>query len=301
MNIDLSIVIPAYNEAKSISPLTELLSRHCKGLKTEVIFVDDGSSDSTYRQMVAQAEKFNKPKSEFSIKAISLLRNSGKSAALTCGISAANGRLLSMMDADLQDDPAYLKRFIAAMKHFDLVIGNRVGRYKNNSIKKISSRFVNYVMRKSLGYEIHDMNCGYKVMKIEVARHLYLKTDYHRFIPLLAMMTGYRVGEVEIKQRSRRFGKSKYGKTGLLRGIKFMTDFLSLIFLYRFSEKPFKLFGQSGIVIFLAGFLISLYLSIRWLMGHDINGRPLFFSGNFAVDPGNKCRCHRPFGRTYFF
>lgn len=277
----ISIIIPAYNEQESIRPLFDAISlvvSKIKGYSFEIIFIDDGSSDRTFSAMRGTSKKIAE---SLLARAFSLNKNYGKTTALRIGIEKAEGDYVVMMDADLQDDPAYIPKFIKKIEDdvLDLVVGNRTDRYKHNFIKNGSSRLVNKIMRRAFGYEISDMNCGYKIMRMDVAKDLNLKSDYHRFIPLLALMNGYRVGQIKLSQKKRIYGKSKYGKTGVLRGLKFLVDFLNLIFIYQFYENPFKLFGKSGVLLFLSGFGILIYLSVIWSMGASIGGRPLFLLG----------------------
>lgn len=277
----LSIIVPAYNEAESIEPLVKEILSVAGKTPLEIILIDDGSKDHTAQVMKDVAKVYGSIRPQVKIKYLSYKLNRGKSAAVSAGIKLSQGNYIALMDADLQDDPAYLPKFAHNIikNNVDLVVGYRVNRYRDNVIKRISSLVVNRIMSWASSYSIHDMNCGYKIMTREVALKLNLKTDYHRFIPLITVMNGFSVGEMIIDQKERRFGDSKYGKTGLVRAVVFIIDFLSLTFIYKFREKPFKLFGKVGLTIFGAGFIISLYLTIRWFMGYEISGRPLFFLG----------------------
>lgn len=277
----LSVIIPAYNEKSSLEKLMEKLYSATKAYETEIIIIDDGSNDGTPKEILRLCDLYNKRRDNFCLRGYSLVRNLGKSSALNVGFDKARNEYVVLMDADLQDDPRYIPKFLQAIraKNCDLVVGHRINRYKGNIIKLISSRVANYIVRKTLGYEVHDMNCGYKIMRNCVAKSLYLKSGHHRFIPLLATMNGFSVNELAIKQKRRRYGKSKYGQTGLLRGARFVNDYLTLIFIYKFSDKPFNLFGRSGIQLFILGFLICAYLTALWFKGNSIGDRPLLILG----------------------
>lgn len=276
---DISIIIPAFNESASLEELLHLLKNNIESarISAEYIFIDDGSSDKTNGTIKTLIKSNNDER----IILITHKRNLGKTQALKHGIQNSNSRYIMMIDADLQDDPSYLPKFWNKINEstFDMVVGNRVKRYKNNPLKKFSSFAVNRLVRLIAGYSINDMNCGYKIMNAECARSLTLKSDYHRYIPFLAMIAGYSVGEIEIIQKERKHGESKYGKTGIQRMMKSLMDIISISFIHNFRENPFSLFGRVGIALFCLGGLILGYLGFRWLQGHYIEGRPLFFVG----------------------
>lgn len=276
---DISIIIPAYNESDSLEELFELLKLNTNSIHidSEYIFIDDGSTDKT-SEVVKTLIKNNKTQR---IILIAHKRNLGKTQALRNGIQASSGNYILMIDADLQDDPGYLAKFWNHIKSssFDMVVGNRIKRYKNNYLKKFSSFTINRLVRLIAGYSISDMNCGYKIMNRECAKSLNLKSDYHRYIPFLAMISGFSVGEIEIEQKERKHGESKYGKTGIQRLMKSLMDIISISFIYKFRENPFDLFGRIGVILSGLGGLILAYLGFRWLQGYYIEGRPLFFVG----------------------
>ena len=284
---DIAIIIPAFNESDSINELFNRLKKNIPdqfGLDVSYIFINDGSSDSTH-SVIKELIKQNK---NTEIILIDHLRNYGKTVALKNGINQAKSNFILMLDADLQDSPDDFAKFWKKINDgpYDMVVGNRSGRYKNNILKKTSSLIINSIVKSISNYTIHDMNCGYKLMTTECAKSLDLKSDYHRYIPFLAIISGYNVSEVEIVQEDRKHGVSKYGKTGLKRLIKSLMDIISISFIYKFRDNPFNLFGRIGILMTLIGTLILAYLGVGWFMGNYIEGRPLFFIGILFVIVG---------------
>lgn len=280
MKKKITIILPVFNEEKSIQPLFGLLKEKqaVLGCNLEIIFIDDGSTDKSLEKMKNVKRKKIK---NIHVKIISFADNYGKTEALKAAIKVASGDYLAMLDADLQDDPIYLLKFLEKIEkeNLDFVIGWRKDRYRDNLIKNLSSKLVNYTMAAFVRYRVHDMNCGFKFMKIEVARKLHLKSDFHRFIPLLVMINGFRVGELVISQKKRQFGVSKYGSSGLKRLVKSVVDMTSILFIYKFRENPFSLFGRVGFLFNFIGFIILLALTVLWFMGQSIGSRPLFFLG----------------------
>lgn len=277
-----SIVIPVFNEEGNIEPLFNGIKNSVskiKGYDFEIIFIDDGSTDKTI-------EKINSlKKSDIKVLHYSMTRNSGKTAALKEGFKMSNGILIITMDGDLQDDPKYISDFIEKIQKdkVDLVTGNRSNRYYRNFLKWVSTHTANYLVKKITDSEIHDMNCGYKIMTSECAKTLILKSDYHRYIPLIASIEGYSVRQMEIIQKKRYSGNSKYGKTGLKRFVVSTLDMISIYFVYKFRKEPFRIFGWVGFILISIGLLILAYLSILWLMGTYINSRPMFFLGILLI------------------
>ncbi len=282
-----SVIVPIYNESESLNQLYSEISEHVLALDYdfELVFVDDGSTDDTLKKLKTLSVQSNK---QIEIKIFSSERNLGKTCALAMGIAHSKGEFLIFIDGDLQDDPENFKLFLEKLKsdEADIVCGNRVNRYQNNFAKRISSRMASILVGVLVGREINDINCSMKAMRREVAISLNLKSDYHRYIPLLAIMNGYIYAEIQINQRSRMFGKSKYGNFGLVRFSKSLLDYLSLWFIAKFGETPFGLFGKSGFIMFAMGLLVLSYLSVRWFFGFYILGRPLFFLGILFVNTG---------------
>ena len=276
----ISILVPIYNEANNIKPLCERVSAETAkidGYKFEIVFVNDGSTDNTKEVLEELAEQ----EGEIPVKSISFKRNKGKTEALKVGISACGGEIIINMDGDLQDAPEYIKNFIVEIEKpdVDFVIGNRVNKYTRNFAKRVSSYIANTTAKALIGSSIKDMNCGFKAMTAECARTIKLKSDYHRYYPLLASIEGFRVTQIDIEQKKRFSGESKYGKIGLGRFVNSLLDMLSIYFIYRFKKEPFRLFGRVGLAIFGIGALVLTYLTVGWFFGQYIYGRPLFFMG----------------------
>ncbi len=271
--IDLSVLIPLYNERDNLHPLfqkiTEVLDGN--GLEWEVIFVDDGSDDGS-AEIISDLEA-----SSSRVKVVSLRRNFGKSAALDTGFQEAKGKWVVIMDADLQDDPEEIPGLIEMLSDgYDLVSGWRFDR-QDRFIKKYTSRIYNWVTSSMSGIKLHDFNCGLKAMVKEVPVSISLYGELHRYIPVLAYWKGFRVTEKKVKHHPRAFGVSKFGVYRFFAG--FM-DMLTVMFLTRYAKKPLHLFGGAGLLLFIVGVLINGYLVMLSLLGVDfIRVRPLLFLG----------------------
>ena len=271
--IDLSVLIPLYNERDNLHPLfqkiTEVLDGN--GLEWEVIFVDDGSDDGS-AEIISDLEA-----SSSRVKVVSLRRNFGKSAALDTGFQEAKGKWVVIMDADLQDDPEEIPGLIEMLSDgYDLVSGWRFDR-QDRFIKKYTSRIYNWVTSGMSGIKLHDFNCGLKAMVKEVPVSISLYGELHRYIPVLAYWKGFRVTEKKVKHHPRAFGVSKFGVYRFFAG--FM-DMLTVMFLTRYAKKPLHLFGGAGLILFIVGVLINGYLVMLSLLGVDfIRVRPLLFLG----------------------
>lgn len=252
MDVDLSLVIPVYNEEASLRELVAGIARGVpEGCTCEILLVDDGSTDGSWATISALAAE------QPAVRGIRLVANYGKSAALTCGFQYATGRLVLTMDSDLQDDPAEIPSFLAAMAsgRYDLVCGWRRHRQDTPERRAASSLF-NTVVRALTGVQLHDMNIGYKCMRREVARSLRLSSDLHRFIPVLAWNAGFRrLGEIEVRHRPRRYGRSKYGFRRYRRGF---IDLLTVMFLARCRDRPLQFMGPVGLIVFLLGLVAGL-------------------------------------------
>ena len=271
--VDLSVLIPLYNERDNLRPLfqkiTEVLDGN--GLEWEVIFVDDGSDDGS-AEIISDLEA-----SSSRVKVVSLRRNFGKSAALDTGFQEAKGKWVVIMDADLQDDPEEIPGLIEMLSDgYDLVSGWRFDR-QDRFIKKYTSRIYNWVTSSMSGIKLHDFNCGLKAMVKEVPVSISLYGELHRYIPVLAYWKGFRVTEKKVKHHPRAFGVSKFGVYRFFAG--FM-DMLTVMFLTRYAKKPLHLFGGAGLLLFIVGVLINGYLVMLSLLGVDfIRVRPLLFLG----------------------
>ena len=272
----LSIVIPAYNEEDSIKPLyDEIKASVAKLIKNhkiqdyEILFVNDGSSDNTEKNIV-------KLTADKRVKLISLRKNFGKSKALQIGFQHVCGDIIVTMDADLQDDPAELANFIAKLDEgYDMVSGWKFNRLDPLE-KTLPSKLFNFVTSKVSGIKIHDFNCGFKAYRKEVVKSLNIYGEFHRYIPVLALRNGFKITEITVKHHKRQFGKSKFGMERYLRG---MFDAVSALFLLKFYDKPMYFFGKIGLGLLMVGFLICSYLAALWFAGYAIGGRPLLILG----------------------
>lgn len=271
---DVSVVVPLLNEVDSLEELTDRIDHALsKNYTYEVILVDDGSTDGSWDKICELADKTT------NIHGIRFRRNYGKSAALQQGFSRAKGLYIATMDADLQDDPMEIPQMIRMIdeEELDLVSGWKKIRHDPVS-KTIPSRFFNYVTSLTTGIKLHDFNCGLKVYRSEVVRHLTLSGELHRYIPYLTKQEGFdRIGEKIVQHHARKFGESKFG---LSRFIKGFLDLLSLLFLGKYMKRPMHFFGGIGTLFLLIGGGITLYLTIlRLFFEVYLTGRPLFLFG----------------------
>lgn len=271
--LQVSVVIPVLDEEESIEPLYDKLTEVLRdtGDSYEIIMVDDGSSDNSFNVMNRLHQKDGEH-----VRVIQFRRNFGKTAALAAGFKQARGDVVVTMDADLQDDPTEIRVLLDELdKGYDLVGAWRRNRQDPLS-KTVPSRIFNGVVSALTGVRMHDLNCGFKAYRREVTRDLKLYGELHRFIPVLAHWQGYRVGEVGVVHHAREYGKSKYGSRRLGRGF---LDFLMVLFLTYYLKRPIHFFGTIGVLLFLCGFGIGLYLTWLWLFAGGIGWRPLLFVG----------------------
>ncbi len=272
----LSFVIPVKDEEQTLETLyqgiRDTLFSADKNIGFEIIFIDDGSTDQSWLQMSRLAELHPD-----TIKAIKLRRNFGKSYALSCGFNEAQGDIIFTMDADLQDDPSEIPKFLAKISEgFDVVSG-----WKNNRqdplSKTLPSKLFNKMTAKITGIPLHDFNCGFKAYKKEVLEGIKIYGELHRYIPVLAHELGFISTEVSVKHNKREFGESKYGWERYTRGL---VDLLTVLATTRYLKKPGHLFGGLGVLSGLLGTLILSYLGILWLIDDaPIGTRPLFSVG----------------------
>jgi glycosyltransferase involved in cell wall biosynthesis len=255
----ISVVVPVCDEQDSLAMLHAEIDAATRlaGLDVEIVFVDDGSADKSWALISELAQKDDR------VHGIRLRRNFGKAAALAAGFRAAQGDPILTMDADLQDDPREIPRFLAALgKGIDVVSGWK--RLRHDRWDKVgASRVFNLLVSWVTGVYLHDHNCGFKIYRAEIFREVRLYGELHRFIPVLAAARGYRVGEIEINHRPRRFGRSKYG---VRRFIKGFLDLLTVKFLTGFGQRPQHLLGSIGLLSFLAGNLGMAYLAYTWIV-----------------------------------
>ncbi len=254
----ISVIIPFLNEEKSIFPLYKELTKALKNIKEsyELVFVNDGSTDKT-GEIINSLKKKDKH-----LKVITHRKKMGKGRSLSDGLDLAKGEVIIFMDGDLQDNPADINKFLNKIKDgAEFVNGVRVKR-KDNFIIKTYSKIFNLFLRKFLGSPFTDINCGFKAMKREVLNDVIFYSNNFRFLPLIANLKGFKVDEVVVNNRDRKYGKSKFGMKKAFAGV---FDTFTAYFIYRFAERPLYFFGTLGGVVFSLGFLLGLYLSIERL------------------------------------
>lgn len=275
-SVDVSVVVPLYNEDQSISELAGKVADAMQNHTYEIIFVDDGSTDSSWEVI----SKLNQESS--CVKGIRFRRNYGKSDALQAGFEEAQGNYVITMDADLQDDPNEIPDLIDMLKRgFDLVSGWKKVRH-DPITKTVPSRFFNAVTRFTTGIKLHDFNCGLKAYRKEVTDSIYLYGEMHRYVPLLAKWKGFdRIGEKEVKHHPRKYGKTKFGISRFLHGF---LDLLTLLFVNRYMRQPMHFFGSMGVLFLIVGVGISGWLSyLKIFYGEPLSQRPLLFLGVLLI------------------
>jgi glycosyltransferase involved in cell wall biosynthesis len=268
----ISIVIPALNESESLPELEQRIREALTGKEDyEIIFVDDGSTDDTWKCIGRMVD------ASPHVRGVKLRKNFGKAMGLTAGFSRARGDIVIMMDADLQDDPAELPKFIEKVDEgFDVVVGWKVKRL-DPANRLILTRIFNGTVRWVTGVKLHDMNCGFKAYSRDVIRTVPIYGDLFRFIPALAAWEGFRVTEVPVHHHSRKHGVSRYGLERIMRG---SFDLLTIAFLTKYSRRPMHLFGLFGALLGFVGLVINLYLTVLWFRGESIGHRPLLLLGS---------------------
>ena len=275
--MDVSIIVPVYNEEESLPELCAWIQRVVKenNFSYEVIFVDDGSSDDSWN--IIQTLHTH----DSNIKGIKFQRNYGKSAALNEGFKSAKGNVVITMDADMQDSPdeiPELRRMIA-QEGYDLVSGWKKLRHDPLS-KTIPSKFFNWVTSKVSKIKLHDFNCGLKAYRLKVVKSIEVYGEMHRYIPVIAKWAGFKkIGEKVVEHRARKYGTTKFG--GLSRFINGFLDLASITFVSKYGKRPMHFFGTWGTICFLIGFIMSIYLIITRLMNSSIglSNRPPFYIG----------------------
>jgi glycosyltransferase involved in cell wall biosynthesis len=256
--MNLSIVIPLFNEQESLPELYEWIIRvvNQHQYSYEIIFVDDGSKDASWQVIEDLAAK------DRHVKAIKFRRNYGKSPALHMGFEMAQGDVVITMDADLQDSPEEIPGLYRMITHegFDLVSGWKQKRYDNAITKNLPSKLYNYTNRKISGIQLHDMNCGLKAYKNQVVKSIEIYGEMHRFIPVMARAAGFeKIGEKVVAHQPRKYGVSKFGWNRFINGF---LDLLTITFLSKFGKRPMHFFGLLGTLLFLLGFAFAFYLGV---------------------------------------
>jgi glycosyltransferase involved in cell wall biosynthesis len=273
--MDLSIVVPLYNEEESLPELCEWIRKVCTShqFSYEIILIDDGSTDDSW-QVVEQLSGRDPH-----VKGIKFQRNYGKSAALNEGFKAAAGEVVITMDADLQDSPDEIPGLRSQLLegNYDLISGWKKVRYDNTLTKNLPSKFFNSVTRRVSKIQLHDFNCGLKAYRRKVIKSIEVYGEMHRYIPVLAKWAGFkRIGEKVVEHRPRKYGISKFGWERFINGF---LDLMSIFFVGKFSKRPMHFFGLWGTLSFLVGFIITLYLIISKLVNaaFSITNRPDFY------------------------
>ncbi|MFM9951372.1 MAG: glycosyltransferase family 2 protein [Saprospiraceae bacterium] len=273
----LSVVVTVYNEASNIHPLMERITQALEGIDYEILYVDDGSTDDTLKELYS----ITHPR----LRVVEFRKNYGQSLALMAGIDYARGEYIATLDGDLQNDPSDIPAMMALAESggWDLVAGERVNRQDGFVLRKIPSRIANFIIRNAAGVNLRDYGCALRVFRGDLAKEMGLYGELHRFIPVLAHLEGARITQVPVKHHARQFGTSKYG---LGRTFKVMSDLLLMLFFKRYMQKPMHLFGNVGVLLFGAGALINLYLIVLKILGHDIWGKPLMILGLMLIIAG---------------
>ncbi len=267
----ITIVIPLFNEEESLNQLYNEIVDNLKKYKNwEIIFVDDGSDDNSKNIIENIIKKNNK------VKLLCFYKNYGKADALSEGFKQAQGNIVITMDADLQDDPSEIHRLINKINEgWDLVSGWKKNRNDPKS-KTVPSKFFNFITRFITGLKIHDFNCGLKAYRNNVVKSIDIYGGLHRYIPVIAYQKGFKVTEIEVNHRARKFGNSKYGGYRYFHGF---FDLFTVLFTSKYFNRPLHFFGFIGILLLILGIIINIYLTIGWFNGIWIGNRPIFFLG----------------------
>ncbi len=277
--LDISVVIPVLNEVGSLPQLYDELTSVLGTLDRsyEIMIIDDGSSDGSVACSRELVER------DSHVVLVELRRRFGKAAALQVGFNQVRGNIVITMDADLQDDPHEIPRFLEKLDEgFDLVSGWKENR-KDPIGKTLPSKLFNWATSKASGLKLQDFNCGFKAYRREVVEGLELYGELYRYIPVIVHSQGYRVGELAVCHRARKHGESKYGLERFMRG---PFDLFTILFLCGFRRRPLHLFGPVGVGVAALGFLIDFYLAILWLGGQVIGDRPLLMLGTLLIVVG---------------
>lgn len=271
--MDISYVIPLYNEVDSLAELKAALDRVNAemGLVAEYVFVDDGSTDGSLEQLL----ELHSADPEH-VKLLSFRTNQGKSAALAAGFQAVRGEFIVTLDADLQDDPTEVPRMLEALRSgADLVCGWKRER-KDPWTKTLPSRLFNRVTALVSGVHLHDFNTGLKAYRAPVVQTIDVYGELHRFIPVLAAWRGFRVHEIPVRHHARRFGRSKFGVSRFLHGF---FDLITVMFVTRRASSPLYFFGSLALLFIAAGLAIDGWFLLRWILGEGMRVRPLLLLG----------------------
>lgn len=275
----LSIIIPAYNEEKNIPLLYSQIKKSVKQ-KYEIIFIDDGSTDNTFRVLNKLHQK------DKSVKVIQFRKNFGKTPSLMAGFKLAKGDIVITMDADLQDDPQNIQRFLDKLNQGYDVVGGWRYRRKDSFLKKLPSKFYNFLARKLTKVKLHDFNCGFKAYKKEVLKNINLYGEMHRYIPIFTAAKGYKVTETKVLHHKRKFGKTKYGFWRILKGF---LDLLYVKFWLDYSTRPIHFFGGLGVLQYTLALAIFIEQIIKAYLIKALYLGPLLMLAVLLVVTGTLC------------
>lgn len=286
--MDLSIIIPLLNEEESLRELHDWIVNVMQSnrLTYEILFIDDGSTDSSW-SIISELSLKND-----NVKGIRFLKNFGKSQALHAGFKLASGTVAITMDADLQDNPEEIPELYRLIKEekFDLVSGWKKKRYDSVLSKNLPSKLFNWAARRTSGVQLHDFNCGLKAFDINVIKQIEVSGEMHRYIPVLAKNAGFNnIGEKIVRHQARKYGKTKFGMDRFINGF---LDLITIWFVSKFGRRPMHLFGALGVLMFIIGFGFAIYLGIDKLFIHPygrlITDRPQFFIALTAMILGTQ-------------
>ena len=285
-NLELSVVIPIYNEAESIHQLIEAISNNLRQnqLNYEIICIDDGSNDGTteiLRQLV---------KNRNDLKAVLLRRNYGQTPAMAAGFEQAKGKIIVTLDGDLQNDPADIPQLLAKLEEgYDLVSGWRKERQDDALTRLLPSKIANWLIGKITGVKLHDYGCSLKAYRSELVADMNLYGELHRFLPALAYIEGAIITEIPVRHHARRYGKSKYG---LGRTFRVLMDLLTVFFIKKFLTRPMHVFGFLGLSSMFLGIILAVYLAfIKVALGENIGDRPLLILSVLSIITGVQLFC----------
>jgi glycosyltransferase involved in cell wall biosynthesis len=270
--MDLSIVVPVFNEEENIQYLYDQLTAVLEplGLDYEIICADDGSRDRSFEMLKALAERDPR------LKVIRFRRNFGQTAGFSAGFDYAQGDIVITIDADLQNDPAGIPVLLDKMNEgFDVVSGWRLHRQDALIARKLPSRIANWLISRTTGVQVHDRGCSLRAHRLEIVKDMRLYGELHRFIPDIAAWLGARMTEVPVNHRPRQFGKSKYG---IGRTFRVVLDLITVSFLQGYSTRPIHIFGRWGLILGVLGLVLGAWLTVdKLLLGHSIGNRPALF------------------------
>ena len=275
--VDISIVIPLLNEEQSLSPLNDWIFKvfNNQTLSFELIYIDDGSTDESWKSIVDLSKKYS------NIKGICFAKNFGKSQALHAGFESANGKYVVTLDADLQDSPEEIPQLIKSLNEggYDLISGWKKKRFDSILFKNLPSKLFNWAARRVSGINLNDFNCGIKVYRNEVIKNIDVYGEMHRYIPLLAAQEGFnKIGEQIVQHQARKFGHTKFGADRFFKGF---LDLITIWFINKFGKRPMYFFGLWGSLMLILGFCFTLYLGIDKLFfdvqARLITNRPEFY------------------------